>query len=133
MTDATLPLNPVTPIYAGVVLSSTNALPVLQVASTGQGWLYLNSIGATGGTGVTTVVKTSAATLHGIVINAISTLGTWQLIDAAATAATPIIAGGSLGAVNNLTYDVNTTAGLLLVTVTTSTATSLPNLTILYK
>jgi hypothetical protein len=133
MTDSTLPLNPVTPLYAGAVLSSTNALPVLQVSTTGQGWLYLNSVGVTGGTGVTTVVKTSAATFHGITINAISTLGTWSIIDAAATAATPIIAAGSLGSTTNLTYDANTTAGLLLVTVTTSTATSLPNLTILYK
>ena len=133
MTDATLPLNPVTPLYAGAPLSATNALPVIQVATTGQGWTYVNSVGATSGTGVTTIVKASAAAFHGITINAISTLGTWSVIDAAATAASPIVASGSLGATTSLFYDVNLATGLLFVTVTTSTATSLPNVTIAYK
>jgi hypothetical protein len=133
MADSTLALNPVTPLYAGAPVSATNALPVFQAAITGQGWLYVNYVGATGGTGSTNIVKASAATFHGITVNAISTLGTWSVIDAAATAATPIVAAGSLGTVTSLYYDANTTAGLLFVTVTTSTATSLPNITLLYK
>lgn len=135
MADSTLALNPVTPLRDGAVLSTANPLLVSSVGSvsisTGGGWLYWNTATASGG-GFPQLVKTSAGTVHGLTINTTTTGGTAQVIDAAATAATPLIAVCTLGAPTSFTWDANTTAGILLITTASSTAT-VPNLTLLYK
>lgn len=131
MTDSTLPLNPVTPLYQGAAIASTNPLAVTSIVATGGGWLYYNTATGSAG-GFPQVVKASAGTIHGLSINAISTLGSVQLVDAAATAASPIIATVPMTGQTTLFFDANTTAGILMIVSATSTAT-VPNITLSYK
>ena len=42
MADATLPLNPVTPLWNGAQVSTANAWPVQLFTSALQGWTYTN-------------------------------------------------------------------------------------------
>ena len=129
MADATLPLNPVTPLYQGAPVASTNPLAVQTVATTGQGWTYFNTVTGTTA-GLAQIVKASAGTVHSLSINVISVAGSVTIIDAAATAATPVIATVPLSSIQTLIYDTNTTAGIVLTVISTATA---PNITLTYK
>ena len=78
MADATLALNPVTPLWNGAQVSTANAFPVQLFTSALSGWTYTN-IAVSGGT--TVQVKASAGTIHGATVNVVSTGAVITLVD----------------------------------------------------
>ena len=99
MADATLALNPVTPLWNGAQVSTANAFPVQLFTSALSGWTYTN-IAVSGGT--TVQVKASAGTIHGATVNVVSTGAVITLVDSITTGATtPVIASFSGASVNS--------------------------------
>lgn len=126
MADATLPLNPVTPLYQGAAVASTNPLAVTTIAASGAGWSYFHT--ATAGT---SIIKASAGTLHTATVNNFATGASMSIVDAAATAGTPLIAVVICSTPVTVTFDAAFSTGLLI---TTATATSnIPDVTLTYK
>jgi hypothetical protein len=84
MTDNTNPLNPVTPIQAGAVLSASNPLPVTSVATppTGLTAIAGNATGTTGAV-VGTLAGTAGKTTYisGFTVSAVGGEGHSGLID----------------------------------------------------
>lgn len=130
MADATLPLNPVTPLWNGVQISTAAPFPVQLFTSALSGWTYTN-ISVTGGT--TVQVKASAGTIHAATVNNASTASTITLVDSVTTGATtPVIASFSGATTGTLTYDAAFTTGLIVIEATGG-GTVVPSVTITYK
>ena len=130
MADATLALNPVTPLWNGAQVSTANAFPVQLFTSALSGWTYTN-IAVSGGT--TVQVKASAGTIHGATVNVVSTGAVITLVDSITTGATtPVIASFSGASVNSFLYDASFATGLIVIEATGG-GSVIPNVTITYK
>lgn len=87
---------------------------------------YINTL-------TTTTPKSAAGTLHSIVVNASGSVPCFVIVYDSATASGKQIASVDCGGKGQLTYDVSFTTGLTIVTSSTATPSSAPDLTITYQ
>jgi hypothetical protein len=85
------------------------------------------------GTLTTTTPKSAAGTLHSIVVNASGSVPCFVGIYDSITASGKQIASVDCGGKGQLTYDVSFTTGLTVVTTSTATPSSAPDVTVTYQ
>lgn len=87
---------------------------------------YINTL-------TTTTPKSAAGTLHSIVVNTSGSVPCFVIVYDSAIASGKQIASVDCGGKGQLTYDVSFTTGLTIVTSSTATPSSAPDLTITYQ
>lgn len=81
----------------------------------------------------TTTAKASAGTLHSIVVNASGSVPCFVIVYDSTTASGSQIAAVDCAGKGQLTYDVSFTTGLTIVTTSTATPTTSPDVTCTYQ
>lgn len=99
-----------------------------QNVSLPQVWQYSHVSALT-----TTTPKSVAGTLHSIVVNASGSVPCFVIVYDSATASGSQIASVDCAGKGQLTYDVSFTTGLTVVTTSTATPASAPDVTVTYQ
>lgn len=116
------------PIAILVTLFLSNPVRADLNQSLPQTWQY-SHIGIL----TTTTSKSSAGTLHSIVVNASGSVPCFVIVYDSTTASGNQIAGVDCAGKGQLTYDVSFTTGLTVVTASTATPSSAPDVTVTYQ